>query len=69
MGEAAKILALAVAAAVLYGVVQDQIAARVSVEYFAVAHRRLVDTRSPTGSGSRGGQSSEGRAPTSTDAT
>src|SRR5262249_30608452 len=36
--ESVKIILLCVAAAVLYGVCQDQITARVCVEYFTVGH-------------------------------
>ena len=42
------IVALSVAAAVVYGVLHDQITARVCVEYFTVAHARIVDSDDPT---------------------
>jgi H+/Cl- antiporter ClcA len=44
----ALILLLCVAAAVVYGVVHDQITARVCVEYFTVGHPPAFDTDSPT---------------------
>jgi len=46
--EFIKIVLLAVLAAVAYGIVHDQITARVCVEYFTVAHPRVFDTDSPT---------------------
>jgi hypothetical protein len=47
--EALKILALAIAAAVVYGVLHDQITARVCVEYFTVGHQRVFGrTEDPT---------------------
>jgi hypothetical protein len=42
------IVALSVAAAVVYGVLHDQITARVCVEYFTVGHARIVDSDDPT---------------------
>ena len=46
--QSARILLLCIGAAVLYGIVHDQITARVCLEYFTVAHPHLVDTRSTT---------------------
>jgi hypothetical protein len=46
--EAAKIVSIATAAAIAYGVVHDQVTARLSIEYFTVAHPPLVATASPT---------------------
>lgn len=43
-----RIVLLCVAAAVLYGITQDQVTARVCVEYFTVGHPPLFDTDSPT---------------------
>jgi hypothetical protein len=43
-----RIVLLGVAAAVCYGVVHDQITARLCIEYFTVAHPRLVATDDPT---------------------
>jgi hypothetical protein len=39
---------LCMAAAVVYAVLQDQVTARVCVEYFTIAHTPLSDTQSPT---------------------
>jgi hypothetical protein len=46
--EPARIVALCVAASVSYGIVHDQITARICVEYFTIAHPRLVGTEDPT---------------------
>jgi hypothetical protein len=46
--EALKIAAACVLAAVLYGIVLDQITARLCVEYFTVFHPPLFHTQSPT---------------------
>jgi hypothetical protein len=43
-----KITLLCILAAVAYGVVHDQITARLCVEYFTVAHPPLIHTSSPT---------------------
>jgi hypothetical protein len=43
-----KITGLFTLAAVLFGLVHDQITARVCVEYFAIAHETLVVSTSPT---------------------
>ena len=48
MREAAKIVVLATGAAVLYAIAQDQLTARISLEYFTVAHRPLVASTSAT---------------------
>ena len=37
-----------VAAAILYGIVHDQITVRVCLEYFTIGHPRLIDSDSPT---------------------
>lgn len=47
MSETIKIVALCVAAAVLYGVIHNQITARVCVEYFTIAHPRLIVSQDP----------------------
>lgn len=39
---------LSIAAAVSYGVLHDQITARVCVEYFTIGHPRIVSSESPT---------------------
>jgi hypothetical protein len=46
--ESLKILLLSVAAAVLYGILQDQVTARVCVEYFTVGHPPVFHTDDPT---------------------
>jgi len=46
--EFLKIIALAIAAAVLYGIVHDQVTARVCVEYFTIGHEPIFHTDSPT---------------------
>ena len=43
-----KIILLAIVAACLYGVVQDQVTARVCVEYFTIGHPPVFKTESPT---------------------
>jgi hypothetical protein len=42
------IIFLAVMAAIAYGIVHDQITARICVEYFTIGHPRLIDSDSPT---------------------
>lgn len=46
--ESAKIILLAVGAAILYGIVHDQITIRVCPEYFTVAHPHILNTGSLT---------------------
>jgi len=46
--DLAKIIGLCIAMSVLYGVVHDQITARLCIEYFTVGHPPLVKTSSPT---------------------
>lgn len=46
--ESLKIIAVGVAAAVVYGVLHDQVTARVCVEYFTIGHPRVFPTTSPT---------------------
>lgn len=41
-------VALSVLAAVVYGILHDQITARICVEYFTIGHARLIDSDSPT---------------------
>jgi len=43
-----KILALCIGSAVLYGILHDQVTARVCVEYFTIGHPPMFDTDSPT---------------------
>ena len=46
--EAIKIVLLCIASAVVYGIVHDQITARVCVEYFTIGHPPIFHTDSPT---------------------
>ncbi|MGB7665981.1 MAG: hypothetical protein WBL66_01850, partial [Candidatus Acidiferrales bacterium] len=46
--ESLKIIALAVAAAIAYGIVHDQVTIRVCPEYFTVAHPHIFRTGSLT---------------------
>jgi hypothetical protein len=46
--KALSIVGMSVLAAIVYGIVHDQITVRVCVEYFTVAHPPLFDTTSPT---------------------
>jgi H+/Cl- antiporter ClcA len=46
--EAAKIVLLCIAAAVVYGILHDQVTARVCVEYFTIGHPPVFHTESPT---------------------
>ena len=48
MIESLKIVLVCVIAAVLYGIVHDQITARICLEYFTVFHPRIFVTQSPT---------------------
>jgi len=42
------IVALAVVTAITYGILHDQITARVCIEYFTIGHPRVFPTESPT---------------------
>lgn len=44
----APIVLLSVLAAIGYGIVHDQITTRVCIEYFTIAHPRLIESTSPT---------------------
>jgi hypothetical protein len=46
--EALKIAVACVIAAVLYGIIHDQVTARICVEYFTIFHPPLFHTQSPT---------------------
>jgi hypothetical protein len=46
--EYVKIVLFSIGVAITYGVLQDQITARVCVEYFTVGHPSLLGTRDPT---------------------
>jgi hypothetical protein len=48
MKERAQIVLLSVVAACSYGVIHDQITARLCIEYFTIAHPPLFHTSSPT---------------------
>lgn len=45
---ALKIIGLCILASVLYGIVHDQVTARVCVEYFTIGHPQILATESPT---------------------
>lgn len=45
--EALQITGLCIAAAVRYGILHDQVTARICVEYFIIGHPPLFDTTSP----------------------
>ncbi|HLX64335.1 MAG TPA: hypothetical protein VKX17_23885 [Planctomycetota bacterium] len=42
------IILLCIGAAIFYGVVHDQLTARICVEYFTIGHPRIFDTDDPT---------------------
>ena len=46
--EFLKIVLLSITAAVVYGILHDQVTARICVEYFTIAHPPMFDTDSPT---------------------
>ena len=46
--EAVKIGILCIAVAVVYGILHDQVTARVCVEYFTIGHPPMFPTNSPT---------------------
>jgi len=46
--ESAKIVLLCIVAAVVYGIIHDQITARICIEYFTVFHPPMFATQSPT---------------------
>jgi hypothetical protein len=48
MTKVIAIVALCIGASVLYGILHDQITARVCVEYFTIGHPPIFDTESPT---------------------
>lgn len=45
--ETLKIIFLSIAAGILYGIVHDQITARVCIEYFTIFHPRVIASESP----------------------
>ena len=46
--ERLRIIALALASAVAYGILHDQVTARICVEYFTIGHPPVFPTESPT---------------------
>jgi hypothetical protein len=46
--QALAIVVLCVISALIYGIVHDQVTARVCVEYFTIGHPPIFDTTSPT---------------------
>lgn len=46
--ESVKIVFLSILAGILYGILHDQITARICIEYFTVFHPRLIASDSPT---------------------
>ena len=46
--EALKVVGLGLASAIVYGILHDQVTARVCVEYFTIGHPRVMDSASPT---------------------
>jgi hypothetical protein len=46
--ESLKIILLCIVAAVIYGILHDQVTARVCVEYFSIGHPPVFHTDSPT---------------------
>ena len=48
MMESLKIILLCILAAVLYGILHDQVTARVCVEYFTIGHPPIFHTEDPT---------------------
>jgi hypothetical protein len=46
--ETLRIIGFCIAAAIAYGVIHDQVTARVCVEYFTIGHPPLIPSESPT---------------------
>src|ERR1700678_631458 len=46
--ETPKIVALCIVSAIVYGILHDQVTARVCVEYFTIGHPPVFNTDSPT---------------------
>jgi hypothetical protein len=46
--ETVKIVLLCIGSAVLFGIVHDQVTARLCVEYFTIGHPKVFGTESPT---------------------
>ena len=45
---ALRVIALGLGASILYGILHDQVTARVCVEYFTIGHPRVMESESPT---------------------
>lgn len=45
--ESVKIVLLCIVSAVIYGILHDQVTARVCVEYFTIGHPPMFSTNSP----------------------
>lgn len=48
MVETPKIILVCVLAAIVYGAIDDQITARICIEYFTIFHPPILATKSPT---------------------
>jgi hypothetical protein len=46
--QIAGIIIISILAAILYGIIHDQVTARICVEYFTIAHPGLIDSDFPT---------------------
>jgi len=46
--ESLKIILLSIAAAIAYGILHDQVTARICVEYFTIGHAPIFGTENPT---------------------
>jgi hypothetical protein len=46
--QALLIILLCIFSAIIYGILHDQITARICLEYFTIGHRHILDTTSPT---------------------
>ena len=46
--ESLKIILLSIAAAIAYGILHDQVTARICVEYFTIGHAPIFGTEDPT---------------------
>jgi hypothetical protein len=46
--ESLKIILLSIAAAIVYGILHDQVTARICVEYFTIGHAPIFGTEDPT---------------------
>jgi hypothetical protein len=46
--ETLKIILTSIGAGIIYGIIHDQITARVCIEYFTVFHPKVIESNSPT---------------------